>query len=154
MQLLEKILDDFKAVCDTMDSVRKDMAQHVEDICRMKLEVSQMRGKAALKSHEAVSLQDMIQKDRDMINQLIKVIKELKSHNDSLGQIEVVRKRLRVMDLHVSKLQMRLLTQALEDQLARLENRMQDQHKEIAILRGQICHCGQQGNILLDFLMC
>ena len=22
---------------------------------------------------------------------------------------------------------------------------MQDQHKEIVILRGQICHCGQQG---------
>ena len=30
MRLLEKILDDFKAVCDTMDSVRKDTAQHVE----------------------------------------------------------------------------------------------------------------------------
>ena len=70
-----------------MDSVRKDMAQHVEDICRMKLEVSQMRGKAALESHEAVSLWDMI-------NQLIEVIKELKSYNDSLGQIEVVRERL------------------------------------------------------------
>ena len=41
-RLLEKILDDFKVVCDTMDSVRKDTAQHVEDICRMKLEVSQM----------------------------------------------------------------------------------------------------------------
>ena len=44
--------------------------------------------------------------------------------------------------------------QVLEDQLARLEDRMQDQHEEIAILRGQICHCGQQGNVLLDFLMC
>ena len=32
-RLLEKILDDFKVVCDTMDSVRKDTAQHVEDIC-------------------------------------------------------------------------------------------------------------------------
>ena len=94
MRLLEKILDDFKAVCDTMDSVRKDTVQHVEDICWMKLEVLQMRGKAALQSHEVVSLQDMIQKDWDTINQLIKVVKELKSYNDSLGQIEVVRERL------------------------------------------------------------
>ena len=60
----------------------------------MKLEVSQMRGKAALESHEAVSLRDMIQKDQDVINQLIKVVKELKGYNDSLGQIEVVRERL------------------------------------------------------------
>ena len=59
-KLLEKILDDFKAVCDTMDSVHKDTSQHVEDICQMKLEVLQMRGKAALKSHEAMSLRDMI----------------------------------------------------------------------------------------------
>ena len=153
-QLLEKILDDFKAVCDTMDSVRKDTAQHVEDICQMKLKVSQMRGKAALESHEAVSLWDMIQKDWDMINRLIEVVKELKSYNNSLGQIEVVRKRLRAMDLCISELQMRPSTQVLEDQLARLEDRMQDQHEEIAILRGQICRCGQQGNILLDFLMC
>ena len=35
-----------------------------------------------------------IQKDRDVINQLIKVVKELKSYNDSLGRIEVVRERL------------------------------------------------------------
>ena len=41
-RLLEKILDDFKAVCDMMDSVHKDTVQHVEDICQMKLEVSQM----------------------------------------------------------------------------------------------------------------
>ena len=101
MRLLEKVLDDFKAVCNTMDSVRKDMVQHIEDICWMKLEVSQMRGKAALKSHEAVSLWDMIQKDRNTINWLIKVVKELKSYNDSLGQIEVVRERLRVMDLRI-----------------------------------------------------
>ena len=94
MKLLEKILDDFKAVCNTMDSVRKDTSQHVKDICQMKLEVSQMQGKAALESHEAVSLWDMIQKDQDMINQLIEVVKELKSYNDSLGQIEVVRERL------------------------------------------------------------
>ena len=113
-----------------------------------------MIGKAALKSHEAVSLQDMIQKDQDMINRLIEVVKELKSYNDSLGQIEVVRERLLVMDLCISKLQMRPSTQVLEDRLVRLEDRIQDQHKEIAILRGQICRCGQQGNILLDFLVC
>ena len=47
MKLLKKILDDFKAVYDTMDSVHKDTAQHMEDICWMKLEVLQMRGKAA-----------------------------------------------------------------------------------------------------------
>ena len=77
-----------------MDDIHKDMAQHVEDICRMKLEVSQMRGKAALESHEAMSLQDMIQKDWDMINWLIKVVKEVKSYTDTVGQIEVVRERL------------------------------------------------------------
>ena len=77
-----------------MDSIHKDTAQHIEDICQMKLEVLQMRGKAALKSHEAVSLRDMIQKERDMINRLIEVVKELKSYNDSLGQIKVVRERL------------------------------------------------------------
>ena len=128
-----------------MDSVHKDTSQHVEDICRMKLEVSQMRGKAALESHEAVSLWDMIQVDRDMINRLIEVVKRLQSYNDSLGQIEVVRERLRGMDLRISELQMRLLTQALEDWLVRPEDRMQDQHEEIVILRGQICRCGQQG---------
>ena len=144
-RLLEKILDNFKAVCDTMDSVRKDTSQHVEDICRMKLEVSQMRGKAALESHEAMSLRDMIQKDRDTINRLIEVVKKLQSYHDSLGPIEVVRERLRVMDLRISELQMRPSTQALEDRLARLEDRMQDQHEEIAILWGQICRCGQQG---------
>ena len=80
-----------------------------------------------------------------MINRLIEVIKELKGYNDSLGQIEVVRERLRGMDLHISELQMSPSTQALEDWLVRLEDRMQDQHKEIAILRGQICHCSQQG---------
>ena len=154
MKLLKKILDDFKAVCDTMDCVHKDMAQHVKDICRMKLEVSQMRGKAALESHEAVSLRDMIQKDQDTINWLIKVVKELKSYNNSLGQIEVVRERLQAMDLRISKLQMRPSTQVLEDWLVRLEDRMQDQYKEIAILRGQICCCGQQGYVFLDFLMC
>ena len=104
-----------------------------------------MQGKAALESHEAVSLWDMIQKDRDVINRLIEVVKELKSYNHSLGQIEVVRERLRGMDLCIGKLQMRPSTQALEDQLVRLEDRMQDQHGEIVILQGQICHCGQQG---------
>ena len=83
--------------------------------------------------------------DRDTINQLIKVVKKLQSYNDSLGQIEVVRERLQGMDLHISELQMRPSTQALEDRLARLEDRMQDQHEEIVILWGQICHCGQQG---------
>ena len=153
MQLLEKILDDFKAVCNTMDSVHKDTAQHVEDICWMKLEVSQMRGKAAPEFHEAVSLWDMIQKDQDMINRLIKVVKELKSYNDSLGQIGVVRERLRAMDLRISELQMRPLTQVLEDQLVRMEDRMQDQHKEIAILQGQIYCCGQQGDPLVKLLI-
>ena len=87
----------------------------------------------------------MIQVDWDTINRLIKVVKKLQSYNDSLGQIEVVRERLRGMDLRISELQMRLSTQALEDRLARLEDRMQDQHEEITILQGQICHCGQQG---------
>ena len=87
----------------------------------------------------------MIQKDRDAINRLIEVIKKLQSYNDSLGQIEVVRERLRGMDFCISELQMRLSTQALEDLLVRLEDRMQDQHEEIAILQGQICHCSQQG---------
>ena len=120
----------------------------------MKLEVLQMRGKAALESHEVVSLWDMIQQDLDMINWLIEVVKELKSYNDSLGQIEVVRERLQAMDLRISELQMRPLMQVLEDQLVRLEDRMQDQHKGIAIRRGQICCCGQQGDVLLDFWMC
>ena len=93
-RLLEKICNNFKKVCDSMDNVRKDMSQHVEDICWMKLEVSQMRWKAALESHEATSLRDMIQKDWDTINWLIKVVKELKSYTNALGQIEVVRKRL------------------------------------------------------------
>ena len=119
----------------------------------MKLEVLQMQGKAALKSHKAVSLWDMIQKDQDVIKQLIEVVKELKSYNNSLGQIEVVQERLRGMDLRISELQMRPSMQVLEDQLARLEDRMQDQHKEIVILRGQICRCGQQGDPLVKLLI-
>ena len=94
----------------------------------------------------------MIQKDRDTINRLIDVVKEVKSYTDALGQIEVLRERLRSMDLCISELQMRPSTQALEDRLARLEDRLQDQHKEIAILRGQICRCGQQGDPLVKLL--
>ena len=101
-----------------MDDVRKDTSQHVEDVCRMKLEVSQMRGKAALESHEAVSLWDMIQKDRDTINQLIDVVKEVKGYTDALGQIKVLRERLRSMDLRISELQMQPSTHVLEDRLA------------------------------------
>ena len=133
-KLLEKICDNFKKLCDSMDNVRKDMSQHVEDICWMKLEVSQMQGKAALESHEAVSLWDMIQKDQDTINQLIKVVKEVKSYTNALGQIEVVREQLRAMDFWISELQMRPLMQVLEVQLVRLEDRLEDQHEEIAIL--------------------
>ena len=144
-RLLEKVVKDFKNVCNSMDTIRKDTSQHVEDVCRMKLEVSQMRGKAALESHETVSLRDIIQKDRDAINRLIEVVKEVKNYTDTLGQIEVLRERLRSMDLRISELQMRPSTHVLEDRLARLEDRMQDQHEEIAILRGQICRCGQQG---------
>ena len=92
-----------------------------------------------------MSLRDMIQKDRDAINWLIDVVKEVKGYTDSLGQIEVLRERLRSMDFRISELQMRPSTQALEDRLARLEDRLQDQHEEIAILWGQICRCGQQG---------
>ena len=88
-----------------------------------------------------------------MINRLIEVVKELKSYNDSLGQIEVVREWLLVMDLRISELQMRPSMQVLEDQLARLEDRMQDQHEEIVILRGQICCCGQQGDPLVKLLI-
>ena len=87
----------------------------------------------------------MIQKDQDVINHLIKVVKELKSYINSLGQIEVVRERLRAMDFRINKLQMRPSTQVLEDRLVRLEDRLEDQHEEIAILWGQICCCGQKG---------
>ena len=93
-----------------------------------------MQGKAALESHEATSLQDMIQKDWDTINWLIEAVKELKGCIDALGQIEVVRERLRLMDLRISKLQMGLSMHILEDWLAQLEDRLQDQHEEIAIL--------------------
>ena len=134
MKLLKKICDNFKKVCQSMGDVCKDMSQHVEDICQMKLGVLQMQGKAALKSHKATFLWDMIQKDRNTINQLIEVIKELKSYTDALGQIEVVKERLQAMDFQISELQMKLSTQVLEDQSAQLEDRLQDQHEEIAIL--------------------
>ena len=91
----------------------------------------------------------MIQKDRDAINRLINVVKEVKSYTNTLGQIEVLRERLRLMDLHISELQMRPSTHVLEDRLAQLEDRLQDQHEEIAILQGQICRCGQQGDPLV-----
>ena len=48
----------------------------------------------------------MIQKDRDAINWLIDVVKEVKNYTDSLGQIEVLRERLWLMDLRISELQM------------------------------------------------
>ena len=37
--------------------------------------------------------------------------------------------------------------------MARLEDRLQDQHEEIAILHGQICRCGQQGDPLVKLLI-
>ena len=48
----------------------------------------------------------MIQKDRGAINWLIELVKEVKSYTDALGQIEVLRERLRSMDLRISELQM------------------------------------------------
>ena len=96
----------------------------------------------------------MIQKDWDVINWLIDMVKEVKNYTNALGQIEVLRERLQSMDLHISELQMWPSTHVLEDQLARPEDRLQDQHEEIAILRGQICLCSQEGDVLLDFLMC
>ena len=65
-----------------------------------------------------------------------------------------VRERLQSMDFWISKLQMKPLTQVLEDWLARLEDRLQDQHKEIAILWGQVCRCGQQGGLFGTFSVC
>ena len=41
-RLLEKVVEDFKHVCNSMDTIRKDMSQHVKDVCQMKLEVLQM----------------------------------------------------------------------------------------------------------------
>ena len=81
------------------------------------------------------------------------LVPSVKGYTDALGQIEVLRERLRLMDLRISELQMRPSTQALEDRLARLEDRMQDQHGEIAILRGQICRCAPQGDPLVKLLI-
>ena len=152
-KLLDKIYDDFQKVCQSMDNIHKDMSQHIKDICQMKIEVSQMQGKATIKSHEATTLWDMIQKDRDAINKLINMVHKLKDYTKALGQIEVVNERFCSMDFHISKLQMRPSTQVLEDWLARLENRLQDQYEEIVILQGQICCCGQQGDFLVNSLI-
>ena len=95
----------------------------------MKVEVSQMRGKAVLELHEVVSLQDLIQMDWTAINQLINITSKLKNYIDQLGRIEVLRERLRLMDLQINELQMRLSTHILEDQLAVLEDKMNKQHR-------------------------
>ena len=117
-----------------MGKVSKDTVQHVKDVCWMKVEVLQMRGKAALESHEAVSLWNMIQRDHNAINQLINVVWEVKNYIDQLGQTKVLRERLCLMDLWINKLQMRPSMHILEDHLTRLEDRLQDQQEEIAIL--------------------
>ena len=70
-----------------------------------------MREKAALKSHEAMALRDMIQKDCDTINKLIDIVCKLKDYTNQLGQIEALRERLQSIDFWISKLQMRASTQ-------------------------------------------
>ena len=45
-----------------------------------------------------------------------------------------LRERLHSMDLWINKIQMRPSMHVLEDHLARLEDRLNNQHKEIAIL--------------------
>ena len=107
--------------------------QHVEEVCRMKLEVSQMRGKASLESHKAIMVKDIIQVDHDAINKLINIVTELKSEG------EVQRERLQLLtqqgaNLQVAALQLRLLDQTIEDHLARMEDKLNKQHQEIAIL--------------------
>ena len=144
-RLLKKVLEDFQKVVATMDKIHKDCAQHIKDTYQMKVEVAQMWGKAVLESHKATSLWDMINVDRQAINQLISVTTGLKSYVNQLGEVEMLRERLCLMDLWIARLQMRLSTDILEDQLARLEDWLQDQHEEITILRGQICCCGQEG---------
>ena len=57
------------------------------------------------------------------------------------------------MDLWINELQMRLLIHVLEDRLAALEDKLNKQHQEITILQGQICHCGQQGDFLVNPLI-
>ena len=44
-RLLEKICEDFKKVCNVMDDTHMEMLQHIEGICQMDIEVSQMKGK-------------------------------------------------------------------------------------------------------------
>ena len=121
-------------VCKPMDKTQEMMSQHVKDICWMKLKLLWVKGKAAVRSHEAIALQDMIQQDHDTFNWLLPIVQELKSYTNQLGQIKVLRERLCSMDLWINKLQMRPSMHVLEDHLVRLEDRLQDQHKEIAIL--------------------
>ena len=92
----------------------------------------------------------MIQKEHSTINQLIPIVHELKDYISQLGQIKVLRERLCLMDLQINKLQMMPSTHVLEDCLVRLEDRLNDQHKEIAILHGQVWCCSQQGNLLMN----
>ena len=117
-----------------MDKICCDCVQHVEDTCQMKVKVAQMRGKAVLKSHEAVSLWDLINVDHTVINQLISITTELTNYINQLGEIEVLRERLHLMDLWINKLQMRPSMHTLEDRLAALEDKMNEQHQEITIL--------------------
>ena len=117
-----------------MDKIHCNCVQHVKDTCQMKVEVVQMWGKAMLELHEAVSLWDLINVDRTTINQPIGVTTELKSYIDQLGEIEVLRERLCLMDIQINMLQMRPLTHILEDRLAALEDKMNEQHQETAIL--------------------
>ena len=113
------------------------------------VEVLQMNGKASVKLYEAIALWDIIQKDHNTINWLLPIIQELKDHTNTLGWIEVLRERLHSMDLQINELQMRLSTHILEDHLVRLEDKLNNHHEEIAILQGQVCYYGQQGNLLM-----
>ena len=96
----------------------------------------------------------MIQKDCDAINCILPILYKLKDYTNQLGQIEVLKERLCLMDPWIGELQMRLLIHVLENWLVRLEDRLQDQHKEITILQDQICCCGQQGDFLVNSLIC
>ena len=81
-----------------------------------------------------MSLRDMIQKDRDTINRLIELVKEVKSYTDALGQIEVLRERLWSMDLCISELQMRPSTQGIRFATAmgsRLYERIRSIEREV-----------------------
>ena len=76
------------------DNTHTQTSQHIKDTCCMKLEVLQMWGKAALESHETITLRDMIQKVWDTINHLLSIIHELKDYINVLGQVKVLRERL------------------------------------------------------------